>query len=237
MGPSGNGTQNHRTYLYYSTDANAALDWYAPGFYEIDGSEPSLEELLGRSVSGSISEFITTEATQSDNLYIRNTSPTVYLRDTDHYSSMLHCNSNVFYVLRGAADSTSWAQVNSKWPMELSLSNNDVTFGGNVTAYSDRSLKENIKPIGNSMEMFEQIDAKRFDWIAEGKKDIGFIAQDVQAAGLTEVVIEKENKDPETGELLDTKLTLDYSRMVSVLWDVVKEQQAQIDELKKLIGG
>jgi hypothetical protein len=146
---------------------------------------------------------------------------------------MLHCNSNIFYVLRGAADSTSWAQVGGKWPMELSLSSNSVTFGGNVTAYSDISLKENIKPIGNSMDLFNQIDAKRFNWIVDGKKDIGFIAQDVQAAGLNEVVIEKENRDPGTGELLDTKLTLDYSRMVSVLWDVVKEQQAQIDKLNQ----
>ena len=48
MGPSGNGTQTHRTYLYYSTDSSAALDWYAPGFYEINGSEPSIEDLLGR---------------------------------------------------------------------------------------------------------------------------------------------------------------------------------------------
>ena len=179
------------------------------------------------------SSFITTSTTNASALYIRNTSPTVYLRDTDHNASMLHCNSNIFYILRGATDSTTWTQSGGKWPMELSLTSNSVTFGGNVTAYSDVSLKENIKPIGNSMEMFEQIDAKRFDWIVDGKKDIGFIAQDVQAAGLNEVVIEKENRDPGTGELLDTKLTLDYSRMVSVLWDVVKEQQAQIDKLNQ----
>ena len=48
MGASGAGVQTHRTYLYYSTDSAAALDWYAPGFYEINGSEPSIEELMGR---------------------------------------------------------------------------------------------------------------------------------------------------------------------------------------------
>ena len=57
MGPTGNGTQNHRTYLYYSTDANAALDWYAPGFYEINGSEPSIEDLLGRPIEGSLASL------------------------------------------------------------------------------------------------------------------------------------------------------------------------------------
>ena len=48
MGGSGSGQQDHRTYLYYSTDSAAALDWYAPGFYEINGSEPSIEDLMGR---------------------------------------------------------------------------------------------------------------------------------------------------------------------------------------------
>jgi hypothetical protein len=180
------------------------------------------------------SSFITTSATQSNQIYIRGTGPTLYLRDTDHKVSMLHTNGNTFYVLCGATDSTTWSLVNGRWPMELNLSSLNVTFGGSVTANSDRSLKENIKPIGNSMEMFEQIDAKRFDWI-DGHNpdgDLGFIAQDVQAAGLTEVVFEKENKQPGTGELLSTKLTLDYSRMVAVLWDVVKQQQVQIDELK-----
>ena len=105
-------------------------------------------------------------------------------------------------------------------------------FGGNVTAYSDARLKENITSIGNSMEMFNQIDAKRYNWIDNGKNDIGFIAQDVKAAGLVEVVKEAEDRDPETGELFDTYLTLDYSRMVSVLWDVVKELKAEVEELK-----
>ena len=170
--------------------------------------------------------------TQTSNITIRNSSPTLYLRDTNHNSAMLHANSDIFYVLRGSDDTTTWSQVNSKWPMEINLTNNNATFGGNVTAYSDASLKENVSPIGNSMEMFNQIEAKRFDWIVDGKHDIGFIAQDVQAAGLTEVVIQKDERDPDTGELLDTKLTLDYSRMVSVLWDVVKDLKEEIDDLK-----
>jgi hypothetical protein len=172
------------------------------------------------------------KTTQTSNITIRNSSPTLYLRDTDHNSAMLHTNSDVFYVLRGSDDTTTWAQVNNKWPMEINLTTNNATFGGNVTAYSDASLKENVSPIGNSMEMFNQIEAKRFDWIVDGKHDIGFIAQDVQAAGLTEVVIQKDERDPDTGELLDTKLTLDYSRMVSVLWDVVKDLKEEVDDLK-----
>ena len=48
MGSNGAGVQTHRTYLYYSTDSAAALDWYKPGFYEVNGEEPSVSELLMR---------------------------------------------------------------------------------------------------------------------------------------------------------------------------------------------
>ncbi len=219
------------------TDTNAKLNASAytaadvlTKIKTVDGTGSGLDAdtLDGVQASG----FISTSLTQSSNIAIRSASPTIYLRDTDHNSSMIHCNSNKFYVLRGGNDSTTWSQINGKWPMELNLTNNNAVFGANITAYSDASLKENVTPIGNSMEMFNQIDAKRFDWIEDGKHDIGFIAQDVQAAGLNEVVIENDQRDLETGELLDTKLTLDYSRMVSVLWDVVKELKAEIDELK-----
>jgi hypothetical protein len=43
---------------------------------------------------------------------------------------MIHCNSNIFYVLRGGNDTESWAQVNGAWPLEINLTNNTATFGG-----------------------------------------------------------------------------------------------------------
>ena len=44
----GSTTQTHRVYLYYSTDSNAELHFYNPGFYEINGQEPTLNEILNR---------------------------------------------------------------------------------------------------------------------------------------------------------------------------------------------
>ena len=49
---NGASQQTHRTYLYYSTDAAASLDWWGPGFYEINGNEPNLEQLLGSNNAG-----------------------------------------------------------------------------------------------------------------------------------------------------------------------------------------
>jgi len=41
----GSTQQVHRTYLYYSTNSNAHLQWRESGFYVCDGSEPSISQL------------------------------------------------------------------------------------------------------------------------------------------------------------------------------------------------
>lgn len=40
--------QTHRTYLYYSTDPTTSMEWWGPGFYEINGNEPSLYQILNK---------------------------------------------------------------------------------------------------------------------------------------------------------------------------------------------
>jgi hypothetical protein len=71
-------------------------------------------------------------------LVLRNASPTVYFRDTDHNSAMIHVNSNIFYVLRGGNDTETWTTVGSgSWPLEINLTNNNAQFGGIVTAITD----------------------------------------------------------------------------------------------------
>ena len=111
-------------------------------------------------------------------------------------------------------------------------SSGNATFNGNVTAYSDARLKQNIRLMDDHKNIFDKIDAKRFSWIESGKNDIGFIAQEVEAAGLPEVVLTTYDKDPSTGEETDIK-SIDYGRMVSVLWQTVKDLKAEIDMLKE----
>jgi hypothetical protein len=230
------GPQNS-SFMHFQTDR--AQFYFNKRIVVDEGVVDSYDEdlILRRAQSNSHKLRINTSGAVLDgNLFINNGSPTVYLQDTDNRSSMVHCNSNIFYVLRGSGtNSTSWTQYASRWPLEINLENNDAVFGGNVTAYSDRKLKKDIEPIGNSMEIFSKLDAKRYRWKETGEDDIGFIAQDVQAAGLDVFVKENERKDPATGEVQDTQLTLDYSRMSALLWDVVKQQQSQIDTLTKRI--
>lgn len=224
---------NSSTFGGSGTNQSWALVWN--NLNDGSGSGLDADTLDGTHLSG----VKTSSTTDTNNIWIRNSAPTIYFRDTDHRGAMLHNNSNLLYVLRGsqATDSTTWAATGNGWPLTINLSNNDATFSGNVTAYSDARLKENVEPIGITMDQFKSIEAKRFDWKVDSKHDVGFIAQDVEAAGLVEVVKEHEERDPKSGELIDTYKTLDYSRMVPFLWDIVQKQQKQIEELKEMIGG
>jgi len=73
------------------------------------------------------------------NYQIRNSEPTITLRDTNHRTAYIHVNSNIFHILTGPADSAfgNWAIVaNGRWPLEINLSNNNATFGADVNAIS-----------------------------------------------------------------------------------------------------
>lgn len=80
-----------------------------------------------------------TISTLGNNIKIRGNSPTLYFKDTDNRSAMIHVNSNRFYVLRGNGnDQEGWSTVPNKgWPMELDLETNHATFGGSIYLNSE----------------------------------------------------------------------------------------------------
>jgi hypothetical protein len=85
-------------------------------------------------LNGNGNVSVNNELTVSGNkLVITGGSPTLYLRDTDSRVGMIHVNSNIFYILAGAANQDTWTQVNNLTPLELNLTNNNAFFGGNVS--------------------------------------------------------------------------------------------------------
>ena len=66
----------------------------------------------------------------------------------------------------------------------LTLPNETTDTSGMVKAtayltYSSIKYKENIEPIENPLEKLENLRGVRFDWKDSGKKDIGFIVEEV----------------------------------------------------------
>ena len=96
---------------------------------------------------------------------------------------------------------------------------------------SDRRLKTNITQIKNSLSKILQLNGVEFDFIESansgylGVHQIGLIAQDVKEI-IPEVV----------GENIDGNLGVSYQHLVALLVEAVKEQQEQINELKRKIG-
>jgi hypothetical protein len=101
----------------------------------------------------------------------------------------------------------------------------DFTASGNVTAYSDKTLKKDVITLENSLDKVLNLRGVSFTKIDSNKKGIGVIAQEVQEV-LPEVVVENS----------DGILSVAYGNIVGVLIEAIKEQQKQIDELKSKIG-
>ncbi|MBY0428631.1 MAG: tail fiber domain-containing protein, partial [Alphaproteobacteria bacterium] len=123
---------------------------------------------------------------QIGNATINNTSPTLFLQDSDQLSAMIHNNSNLVYVLRGCGvNSATWCTVNGWWPVYWNLTNNDMVSGGNVYAFnfyhnSDARLKKDIKPLENALDTVMKLKGVSYTWKSNGDKSYGVIAQDVE---------------------------------------------------------
>ena len=106
-----------------------------------------------------------------------------------------------------------------------------------IVAYatSDKRLKENIRPIPWAVDKVKQINGVYFDWIPlseeeektiHGNKghDIGVIAQEIEAI-LPELVTTRDNGYK----------AVKYDKIVALLIEAIKEQQGEIDELRRKI--
>jgi hypothetical protein len=104
---------------------------------------------------------------------------------------------------------------------------NQITFEYTVVTPSDARLKDNVKNISNPIEKLNKLNGCEFDWnsgVHEGKHDVGVIAQEVEAV-IPEAV----------GEGSDGIKSVAYDKLVPLLIESVKEQQAMIQELKQEI--
>jgi len=112
----------------------------------------------------------------------------------------------------------------------------EIRATNNVTAYysSDKKFKENIQPIESALGKVNYIGGKTFDWTQNyindkggeddyfiKKHDFGVIAQDVQAVFPLAVRIRE-----------DESLAVDYSKLVALAFQAIKELKAEVDALK-----
>jgi len=96
------------------------------------------------------------------------------------------------------------------------------------TTYSSRRWKTNITTIENALDKVERLRGVEYDTKAKGEHNIGLIAEEVGEI-IPEVVDYEENG-------IDAQ-SVDYSRLVAVLIEAVKELKADNEELRAMIEG
>lgn len=94
-----------------------------------------------------------------------------------------------------------------------------------VTASSDARLKENVKPITGALGLVNKLEGVLFNRIGSQVEEIGVIAQQVEAV-VPQLVFTDENG----------MKSVAYANTVGLLIEAIKEQQVQIEELKKKVG-
>lgn len=138
----------------------------------------------------------------------------------------------------------------------IPTANNQSRLGNSSSAYnsiysyniinpSDERLKENLRPLTNSLDIINSLNGVKYDlkteiyrsenidatpgfyeFVEKDRKDhVGFIAQDVMKV-LPEVVQYDDSMDV---------YSMDYTKIIPVLVEAVKEQQKQIAQLSNKI--
>ncbi len=129
------------------------------------------------------------------------------------------------YVYANNSSQIGFLNSSGAWSLKCDNSGN-VTATGNVTAYSDERLKDNILVIDNALEKVSQLRGVTFNRTdtEEPRRQTGVIAQEVEKV-LPEAVITAEDE-------MQTK-SVAYGNMVGLLIEAIKELKTEVDDLKK----
>ena len=110
----------------------------------------------------------------------------------------------------------------SAWNNEVEFdSSGNIVADGNITAFSDERLKDNIQTLEQGLDKIEQL--RGVTYTKDGEKNIGVIAQEVEKI-LPEIVV--------TGDTEQKLKSVDYSRITAVLIEAVKDLSARVKELE-----
>ena len=136
-----------------------------------------------------------------------------------HKSSGAHASMSV--AMNGADTYLDLSDANNNY---MNYSSGNLYISGTLTQGSQEERKKNFEKLTNAKEILQSTDIYKYNFKNENdadKKHIGFVIGD------------KFNYSKEITSAEDKGV--DIYAMTSVLWQVVKEQQIEIDKLKKLI--
>ena len=130
------------------------------------------------------------------------------------------------YVYADTSNNIGFLTSGGGWRLRCDDSGNAIATG-DVTAYSDRRVKENIHTIDNALDKVNNLRGVYYTRIdsEDKQRKVGVIAQETLEV-LPEVV----------GQDTDGMYNVAYGNITAVLIEAIKEQQKQIEELKELVN-
>jgi hypothetical protein len=132
----------------------------------------------------------------------------IYMNDSNHGNRIIHCNDNRIGFLTQAGGWGTYSDDNGNW-----------VASGDVTAFSDARLKDNVQTINGALDKVLSMRGVTFD--KGGQRGTGVIAQEMQEV-MPEVVMQN-----------DEYLSVAYGNLVGVLIEAVKELRAEVEEIKR----
>jgi len=136
----------------------------------------------------------------------------MYLQyNTSTTGQFIGCNSSGTFQVQRGSDGTTMMSVDTSGTVSAS----------NFNTTSDATLKTNVETLTGSLDAVKSLRGVSFDWLENGNSEVGVIAQEVEDV-LPDVVSTNDQGIK----------SVKYGNMVALLIEAIKEQQAQIDELK-----
>lgn len=143
-----------------------------------------------------------------------------------YYGIKLGVRADGYFGLGG------WSSAAWRW---YSAPNGDMIASGNVGAYSDPRLKEDVQRIRGAMAIISQLDGVRFTWNGRsklvgkpGQRGVGVLADQVEAV-LPEIVGRSMPDEENDGEQWRV---VAYDKLVPVLIEAVKELNERVAALE-----
>jgi len=165
--------------------------------------------------TNSIGAFQSTGGTITGNVSIVNSTSTMNLT----------IGSSGAYIY---GSSTAYGISSGQGTLAFTVATGDLTVSGNLTAYSDIRVKDEIATIKDALNKVMNLRGVSYRRIDNGDRNIGVIAQEVREV-IPEVV-------KEVGEDIDPTLTVSYGNFAGLFIEAIKEIEARLTAIERKVG-
>ncbi len=206
--------------FYPSNDNNDRLGLSNRRWSQVQGYEFNIAEFA------KFFDNIPAKFGNGDDLQIYHDGSNSFIDDVG--TGRLRIRGNDAVHIRSQAENEEMAVFNRNGSVDLYHNNNKklattssgITVTGTVTETSDIALKFNIQPLTNTLEKIQQITGYKYNLVDSISPSMGVIAQDV------------EKVFPELVHGSEGKKTLQYSGLIGVLVEAMKDLSAKVAALE-----